>query len=109
MKAKTRQSRILKNVHESAQGLYKAGLISPARMRHFDDLCLEEAVHAAGPKRVEQNTYRLSKAVRASLRKASHALKPSAVQLPPNDAVKILSVFEQLAKPNSRLRDAVHA
>jgi hypothetical protein len=107
MKTKAKPSRILKNVHEGAKDLYESGLISAHKMRHFDALCLEDAPAATGSKYVPASL-RLSKTLRASLRKASHALKPSAVQLPPDDAVKILSVFDQLAKPNSRLREAAH-
>jgi len=34
------QSRILKEMHESARGLHEAGIISDTEMREFDELCL---------------------------------------------------------------------
>jgi putative transcriptional regulator len=39
-KAMKRQSRILANVHKTATGLHKAGVIDKATMREFDALCL---------------------------------------------------------------------
>ncbi len=35
-------SRILRNVHETARGLHRAGVIDKATMREFDALCLPE-------------------------------------------------------------------
>jgi putative transcriptional regulator len=39
-KVAKRQSRILTNVHKTAAGLHKAGVIDKATMREFDALCL---------------------------------------------------------------------
>lgn len=38
MAAKKRKSRIIEEMHETARGLHKAGLISKRRMREFDAL-----------------------------------------------------------------------
>ncbi|MDP1894620.1 MAG: hypothetical protein Q8K87_10875 [Hydrogenophaga sp.] len=37
------QSPILDAVHDTAQGLHKAGVMDPATLREFDQLCLPPA------------------------------------------------------------------
>lgn len=39
MAMKKRKSRILDEVHDTARGLHRAGLIDKRRMRKFDALC----------------------------------------------------------------------
>jgi len=38
----TRKSKILQNVHETAKGLHKIGVMNKVTMRKFDALCLPE-------------------------------------------------------------------
>jgi len=47
------QSRILKEVHETARGLHAAGVLSDMTMRDFDKVCLSP-VHALGPEDIRQ-------------------------------------------------------
>lgn len=42
---KTKSSRILLAVHETASGLHRLGLIGDTKMRKYDALCREDAEH----------------------------------------------------------------
>ncbi|MCX7692108.1 DNA-binding transcriptional regulator [Tepidimonas taiwanensis] len=63
-----RKSRILDEMHETAQGLHRAGLISKRRMGEFDALCHLD-VHEMPPQRIKslREQARLSQAVFAAV------------------------------------------
>ncbi len=47
-----RKSRILEEMHETARGLHKAGLIDKRRIREFDALCLLD-LEEMSPQRIK--------------------------------------------------------
>lgn len=52
MATKTRKSRILDEMHETALGLHQAGVISKRRMSEFDALCHLD-VHEMPPQKIK--------------------------------------------------------
>jgi putative transcriptional regulator len=68
MTKKTRNSRILAEVHETAKGLQRAGVISKRRMHEFDALCHLE-VPALGALKIKRirNQAKVSQAVFAAV------------------------------------------
>ncbi len=69
MTAKTKaKSRIFEAVHETACGLYKAGLIDKRRMLEYDALCLAPVPEYSSEKiRALRERHKLSQAVLASV------------------------------------------
>jgi len=64
--------RILREMHETAVDLHRAGFIDAKRMRHFDALCLDPVPRYTASKiRALRARYQLSQAVLASLLNAS--------------------------------------
>jgi DNA-binding transcriptional regulator YiaG len=59
MKAKY-QSEALQVIHEDMKGMYQLGIISEARMKEFDEMCLvqesETAYEPANPEETEHST-----------------------------------------------------
>jgi Predicted transcriptional regulator len=68
MAAKTRKRRILEEMHETARGLHKIGLIDKRRMREFNALCKLD-VEPLSPQQIKSLRERLhvSQAVFAAL------------------------------------------
>lgn len=62
------KSMILEAVHETAKGLYDAGVMDKVTMREFDQLCVP-AVEALSPEEIKQlrESFKLSQAVFASM------------------------------------------
>ncbi|MFO1433789.1 MAG: helix-turn-helix domain-containing protein [Candidatus Competibacteraceae bacterium] len=69
MTAKTKaKNRIFEAVHETARGLYKAGLIDKRRMLEYDALCLAPVPEYSSEKiRALRERHNLSQAVLASV------------------------------------------
>ena len=68
MTTTSRKSRILREVHETAQALHSAGLISKRRMGEFDALChLDVAAMSPQKTRRLRQQARLSQAVFAAV------------------------------------------
>lgn len=97
MGTKTRNSRILDEMHETALGLHGAGLISKRRMAEFDILCHLD-VHEMSPKEIKSLRERthVSQAVFAAVLNIS----PSTVQKweagakkPSGPSLKILNLI----------------
>lgn len=66
MKARTKRSRILETVHETARDLEATGFIDKRRMREYDALCLEPVPSYPGDQiRALRDRYQLSQAVLA--------------------------------------------
>lgn len=64
---KQKRSRILDTVHETAQGLHDAGLVSDMTMREFDALCLEPVPdYSADEIKAIRERYRVSQSVFAA-------------------------------------------
>lgn len=63
-----RKSRMLDEMHETARGLYSAGLISKRRMGEFDALCHLD-VHEMSPQKIKslRERARISQAVLAAV------------------------------------------
>jgi putative transcriptional regulator len=94
-----RSSRILDEMHETAQGLHGSGLISKRRMGEFDVLCHLD-VHELSPRQIKSLRERshLSQAVLAAVLNIS----PSTVQKwesgakkPSGPSLKMLNVIER--------------
>lgn len=93
------KSRILKEVHETAEGLFKAGTISNVTMREYDQLCLSP-VHELKPQDIKKLRERenISQAIFAVLLNTS----VSSVQKweigkkkPSKLALKLLNIVER--------------
>ena len=68
MTKKTRNSRILDEMHETARGLHEAGLIDKRRMLEYDALCLAPVPEYSSEKiRALRERHKLSQAVLASV------------------------------------------
>ena len=68
MTKKTRNSRIIDEMYETARGLYKAGLIDKRRMLEYDALCLAPVPEYSSEKiRALRERHKLSQAVLASV------------------------------------------
>ena len=68
MTKKTRNSRILGEMHETARGLHEAGLIDKRRMLEYDALCLAPVPEYSSEKiRALRERHKLSQAVLASV------------------------------------------
>lgn len=68
MIAKTKTSRLLDAVHETARDLHVGGFIDKRRMREYDSLCLAPVPPYSSKKiRALRSRYRLSQAVLASV------------------------------------------
>jgi putative transcriptional regulator len=68
MTKKIRNSRILDEMHETARGLYEAGLIDKRRMLEYDALCLAPVPAYSSEKiRALRERHKLSQAVLASV------------------------------------------
>jgi putative transcriptional regulator len=68
MKIKTRGSRILEAVHETAKDLEAVGFIDKRRMREYDALCLAPVPSYPGDQiRALRDRYQLSQAVLAAV------------------------------------------
>jgi len=99
MPTKTRKSRILDEMHETALGLHGAGLISKRRMAEFDILCHLD-VHEMSPKEIKSLRERthLSQAALSAVLNVS----PSTVQKwetgakkPSGPSLKMLNLIER--------------
>lgn len=93
-----RNSRILKEMHETASGLHHAGLISKRRMGEFDALCRLD-VHEMTPQQIKalREKARVSQSVFAAVLNTS----PSTVQKweigakkPSGPSLKLLNLIE---------------
>ena len=68
MTVKTKTSRLLNAVHETAKDLHISGFIDKRRMREYDSLCLTPVPPYSSKKiRALRSRYRLSQAVLASV------------------------------------------
>lgn len=68
MTKKTRNSRIIEEMYETARGLYKAGLIDKRRMLEYDALCPAPIPAYSSEKiRALRERHKLSQAVLASV------------------------------------------
>lgn len=86
MKAKTKPTRLMRDMHESVKDLYELGLLSEREMSKMDVLC--EAPKPAVPGRAS-----VSKPVREALAKASRAMRRSLVPVSPRDAAALLAAL----------------
>lgn len=99
MTTKTRKSRIIEEMHETARGLHNAGLIDKRRMQEFDALCSIE-VKSLSAKQIKslRKRLRVSQSVLAALLNTS----VSTVQKweigekhPSGPSLKLLSILDQ--------------
>ncbi len=86
-------------VHESAKGLYDAGLMDSTTMREFDSLCLPE-IHKMKPSEIKK--IRLREKISQSVMARCLNVSPSSVQHwergeknPSGAALKLLNLIEQ--------------
>jgi putative transcriptional regulator len=94
-----RKSRILEEVHETARGLHRAGLISKRRMGEFDALCHLD-VHEMPPQQIKslREKAHLSQAVFAAVLNTSLSTvqKWDATDLKPSrPSLKLLNLIER--------------
>ncbi|MDZ7696559.1 MAG: DNA-binding transcriptional regulator [Deltaproteobacteria bacterium] len=94
-----RADNILAVVHETAKGLYDAGIMNETTMREFDALCLTP-VRAYKPEEIKQirMRYRVSQAVFAAylnVSKTSVAGWESGGKRPGPAAVKLLNLVDR--------------
>ena len=92
-------SRILKNVHKSAERLKAAGVIDDMTMREFDALCLPP-LRNYSPEEIKKirNTNKVSQAVFAkfiNVKKITVAAWEQGTKKPTSTAVKILDIVER--------------
>ena len=99
METKTRNSRILDEMHETARGLHGAGLISKRRMAEFDILCHLDA-QKMSPKQIKlvRQKANVSQAVLGAVLNIS----PSTIQKwesgakkPSGPSLKMLNLIER--------------
>ena len=99
METKTRNSRILDEMHETARGLHGAGLISKRRMAEFDILC-DLDVEEMSPKQIKlvRQKANVSQAVLGAVLNIS----PSTIQKwesgakkPSGPSLKMLNLIER--------------
>lgn len=99
MTNKTRNSRILAEVHETAKGLHKAGVISKRRMHEYDALCDLDvpALGAAKIKRIRKQA-NVSQAVFAAVLNTSVSTVQKwevGEKRPSGPSLKLLSLIER--------------
>ena len=92
-------SELLNAVHESANGLYEAGVIDKTTMRHFDTLCLTQ-ITPFGPERIKALRIKnsLSQPVFARYLNVSDQLVKKweqGLSEPRGSALKLLSIADQ--------------
>lgn len=92
-------SRILRNVHKSAQRLHEAGFVDDVTMREFDALCLPP-LRAFTPEEIKKirNTNKVSQAVFAqflNVKTITVAAWEQGTKKPSGTAVKILDLVER--------------
>jgi putative transcriptional regulator len=99
MATKTPKSRILDEMHDTASGLHRAGLISKRRMAEFDSICRLD-VHEMSAQQIKalREQAHVSQAVLAAILNIS----PSTVQKweagakkPSGPSLKMLNVIER--------------
>ncbi len=93
------QSRILREVHETARGLHAAGVLSDMTMRDFDKVCLSP-VHALAPEDIRKIRKRahVSQAVFAACLNTSLSTVQKweiGKKRPTGIALKLLNLIEQ--------------
>lgn len=99
MTTKTVKSRILSEMHETAQGLHRAGLISKRRMSEFDALCRLE-VGEMPPQKIKllRESANLSQAVFAAVLNTSLSTVQKweiGDKRPSGPSLKLLSLIER--------------
>lgn len=99
MATKTRSSRILDEMHETARGLHGAGLISKRRMAEFDSLCRLD-VHEMSPEEIKElrEKARVSQAVFAAVLNTSLSTVQkweAGAKKPSGPSLKMLNVIER--------------
>lgn len=92
-------SRILRNVHKSAQRLHEAGFVDDVTMREFDALCLPP-LRAYTPEEIRKirNANKVSQAVFAqflNVKTITVAAWEQGTKKPSGTAVKILDLVER--------------
>lgn len=92
-------SRILRNVHKSAQRLHEAGFVDDVTMREFDALCLPP-LRAFTPEEIKKirNANKVSQAVFAqflNVKTITVAAWEQGTKKPSGTAVKILDLVER--------------
>ncbi|PDT15569.1 transcriptional regulator [Rhizobium sp. J15] len=92
-------SRILRNVHKSAQRLHEAGFVDDVTMREFDALCLPP-LRAYTPEEIKKirNANKVSQAVFAqflNVKTITVAAWEQGTKKPSGPAVKILDLVER--------------
>ena len=93
------KSRILEAVHETALGLYEAGVMDPVTMREFDLLCLPK-IEKLEPQRIKaiRETAQVSQAVFAALLNTSVSTVQKweiGQKRPSGTALKLLHIVEK--------------
>jgi putative transcriptional regulator len=99
MKIKLRNSRILAEVHATARGLHKSGLIDKRRMREFDALCKLQ-VRPLSPRQIRsiRNKQRMSQAVFAAVLNTSVSTVQKweiGKKKPSGPSLKLLNLIQQ--------------
>ncbi|MFS8148731.1 helix-turn-helix domain-containing protein [Rhizobium sp. BR 249] len=92
-------SRILRNVHKSAQRLHEAGFVDDVTMKEFDALCLPPLRHYT-PEEIKKirNANKVSQAVFAqflNVKTITVAAWEQGTKKPSGTAVKILDLVER--------------
>ena len=93
------KSRILEAVHETALGLYEAGVMDPVTMREFDLLCLPK-IEKLEPQKIKaiRETAQVSQAVFAALLNTSVSTVQKweiGQKRPSGTALKFLHIVEK--------------
>ena len=93
------KSRILEAVHETALGLYEAGVMDPVTMREFDLLCLPK-IEKLEPQKIKaiRETAQVSQAVFAALLNTSVSTVQKweiGQKRPSGTALKLLHIVEK--------------
>jgi putative transcriptional regulator len=94
-----KKSRILEAVHETALGLYEAGVMDPVTMREFDLLCLPK-IEKLEPQKIKaiRETAQVSQAVFAALLNTSVSTVQKweiGQKRPSGTALKLLHIVEK--------------
>jgi putative transcriptional regulator len=99
MASKTRNSRILEEMYETARGLHESGLIDKRRMKEFDALC-KLGVAPLSPTQIKslREKLRLSQAVLAAVLNTSVSTVQkweSGDKKPSGPSLKLLNLIER--------------